>query len=154
MTNRTLLFTGIAIVLALTVGWFSYWSSSRESAKKVSEPSGNAMVGSLQNDTDPFDIVISFDGEDFSPREITIKKGTRVRFLNTSDTEVWPASAIHPTHTLYPESETSNCLGSSFDSCAKLKKDEYFDFTFQHVGEWRYHDHIRAYKTGVVTVEA
>ena len=113
---------------------------------------GAGVVGIAKDSTDPFDVTISFSDSGFAPTEIPIKKGQRVRFLNESTEGVWPASAIHPTHTLYPEKNSTNCLGSSFDACRALTPGEFFDFTFNYAGEWRYHDHVRAYNTGVITV--
>jgi len=116
------------------------------------EAPGNGVTGVAISSTDPFDISIVFSDEGFSPNEVTIKKGQRVRFINNSTQDVWPASGVHPTHTLYPEKESTDCLGSSFDACRALKPGEFFDFTFNYVGEWRYHDHDHAYNTGVITV--
>ncbi len=113
---------------------------------------GNPVVGGISNDTDHYDVLVTFDGENFNPKEVTVKKGSRVRFLNDSDMEVWPASAVHPTHSIYPEKDAKNCLGSSFDACRALTRGEFFDFTFNYEGEWRYHDHVQAFKTGMVTV--
>ena len=110
------------------------------------------VVGAAEDDTDPFDIETVFDGEKFTPSELTIKKGTRVRFYNGSTIGIWPASGVHPTHTLYPEKQSTDCLGSSFDSCGNLNPGDFFDFTFNYTGQWRYHDHSHAYYTGVITV--
>lgn len=150
---RVYIFLGV-IVGAVAVSTTLYYFVSQ---KQVSSPvpivsNGNPIVGTIASDTDSFDVSVLFDGELFTPKDVSVRKGTRVRFLNTSDTEVWPASAVHPTHSIYPEKHESDCLGSSFDACRPLLKDEYFDFTFDAVGEWRYHDHVKAYKTGVVTV--
>lgn len=117
-----------------------------------SEATGNPQVGVAASSSDPFDALITFTGEAFEPAELTIKKGTRVRFLNASDTVTWPASAVHPTHSLYPEKRAEDCLGSAFDACRELNKGEFFDYTFNYTGEWRYHDHSHAYYTGAVLV--
>lgn len=114
---------------------------------------GNPVVGLAASSDDPFDATITFTGEAYEPAELTVTKGTRVRFINASDdTETWPASAVHPTHSLYPEKRAEDCLGSSFDACRNLKKGEFFDYTFNFTGEWRYHDHAHAYYTGSIIV--
>lgn len=144
----------IFVLLAVAVGVYMYTRPEGQPAVEVAQSSsGNPIVGMVSAEgTETYDVLVTFDGDVFAPKELTVKKGTRVRFLNTSDESVWPASAVHPTHSIYPEKDTENCLGSSFDACRGLGKDDFFDFTFQHVGEWRYHDHIKAFKTGVVTV--
>lgn len=96
--------------------------------------------------------VITFTDAGFVPSSVTVKKGQTVRWMNNSGAEVWPASAVHPTHSIYPQKSASDCLGSSFDACKGLKKGEAWDFTFNYVGAWRFHDHLHASKTGVVNV--
>lgn len=133
-----------------------YYTTQRISAPTYTppaqEPPGKGVVGSIPSDTDSYDVLISYTDDGFSPRDITIPAGARVRFLNDSDSEVWPASGVHPTHTLYPEKQPSDCLGSSFDSCRALKKGEFYDYTFYYQGVWPYHDHEHAYDTGRITV--
>lgn len=98
-------------------------------------------------------VIISYTNEGYRPSNVNIKVGDTVRFTNNSeDQETWPASAVHPTHSVYPENTANDCLGSSFDACRGLKSGESWDFRFDRVGEWRFHDHIHASKTGVVNV--
>jgi plastocyanin len=120
----------------------------------MQEQSGAGVVGNAERDKDPFDVTILYTDDGFEPRDIAVAQGTRVRFLNQSDRESWPASNIHPTHSLYPEKGSTDCLGSSFDSCDALQKDDFYDFTFNYIGEWRFHDHLRGYHTGTITVTA
>lgn len=145
-------FIAACILVALAAGAYMY-TRPAPAAPEMIPGQGNPVVGKVsESSTETFDMLVTFNGEVFEPKELSVKKGTRVRFLNVSDVEVWPASAVHPTHSIYPEKDSENCLGSSFDSCRGLKKDEFFDFTFNYTGEWRYHDHIKAFKTGSVTV--
>ena len=149
--------TLVAALFLLTFAAFVYqFSGSAESSYTTPTPEapGHGVVGNAQLVSDPYDILIEYTDEGFTPRDISIAKGTRVRFLNSSSEETWPASGIHPTHSLYPEKQSTDCLGSSFDSCYPLKNGEFFDFTFYYTGEWRYHDHIHAYQTGSITVMA
>ena len=145
-----------AVVLAVCAAIFFYMThkNSVPAYQEPKEAPGMALVGMAKDSTDPFDVEITFNDEGFAPTEVTIKKGQRVRFINKSSTaQPWPASGVHPTHTLYPEKEPTDCLGSSFDACRPLKLGEFFDFTFNYAGEWRYHDHTHAYYTGVITVK-
>lgn len=144
---------GLLLVVLIAVAGYMLRQEPASGAETEDVSSGGSpMLGSLSNDMGSYDHLVRFDGDVFEPKELTIRVGERVRFLNESDTGVWPASAVHPTHSVYPDKDPSNCLGSSFDSCRALEKDEFFDFTFEHEGEWRYHDHVRAFKTGVVIV--
>ncbi|MBI2141023.1 hypothetical protein HYU16_01225 [Candidatus Woesearchaeota archaeon] len=76
----------------------------------------------------------------FNPQTLTIKAGETVLFLNQDTAQHWPASAVHPTHVVYPE--PGGCIGSKFDSCKGLATGEPFMFTFNEKGSWKYHDHL------------
>ena len=97
--------------------------------------------------------IIAYTSDGFSPANVTIKKGETVRFINNdSRQETWPASAVHPTHAVYPQKSSTDCLGSSFDACRGLKPGESWDFTFDVVGAWGFHDHLHPSKWGKITV--
>lgn len=149
---------GIAVIILIAagLGYLAYSNSSGVPRYEppAKEPPGNPLVGNASLSQDPYDVLITFTEEGFSPVDITIAPGTRVRFLNKSKTAFWPASGVHPTHTLYPEKEQTDCLGSSFDACQDVAPGEFFDYTFYYPGRWPFHDHIRAYNTGSVTVSA
>ncbi|HLC64512.1 MAG TPA: plastocyanin/azurin family copper-binding protein [Candidatus Nanoarchaeia archaeon] len=76
----------------------------------------------------------------FSPNSITINSGDTVTWINKDSAPHWPASAMHPTHLLYPE--TGGCIGSKFDACGEIPPGGSWSFTFSQKGEWKYHDHI------------
>ena len=86
--------------------------------------------------------VIKITEDGFSPSEIKIKLGTKVRFVNESKYWHWPASDLHPTHTLYSE----------FDPKKPFGPGEEWSFTFDKAGDWYFHDHLSPYITGKVSV--
>ncbi len=96
------------------------------------------------SDKEPNTIVITSNG--FSPDELKIKAGDTVTWINNDKNEHWPASAKHPTHTVYPGSDIKKCGTSEqdkiFDACKGLKEDESWSFTFNEKGTWFYHDHL------------
>jgi plastocyanin len=97
-------------------------------------------------------VVIKFTEAGYVPATVIIKKGQTMRWTNEALTKTWPASASHPTHTVYPVKSDSDCLGSSFDACKGLSQGESWDFTFDVVGDWKFHDHLNPSKWGSVTV--
>ena len=115
---------------------------------------GKGAIGNEKTDQDSYSTSIEYTDNGFVPRDITIAQGTRVRFVNHSREVVWPASGVHPTHTLYPEKESNDCLGSAFDACQGISPGSFYDFTFYYVGRWSYHDHLHAYNAGSITVSA
>jgi plastocyanin len=78
----------------------------------------------------------------FYPKEFTIQKGDRVKFITTRDEYFWPASNLHPSHGIYPE----------FDPKEPIEAEESWSFRFDKAGNWRYHDHISPYFSGVIEV--
>lgn len=96
---------------------------------------------------------VKYDGEHFSPSEVTIKKGGTVTFNGTS--KMWVASASHPAHTGYDgTSRSEHCApgytsAAAFDEC---KSGSSYSFTFEKVGTWPYHDHMNSSAFGKITV--
>ncbi len=88
------------------------------------------------------EIIITLDEEGFSPRDIIILKGSVVKFVTTRGKPFWPASDLHPTHTIYPE----------FDPKEPVMPEDSWNFRFERVGAWKYHDHLAPYYTGTITV--
>jgi plastocyanin len=89
--------------------------------------------------------------EGFNPKEVTIKKGDSVEFINSApqncspadaSCNFWPASDPHPTHTIYPE----------FDPREPLAPGESWVFIFKVQGDWGYHDHFKSRNRGIVHV--
>lgn len=103
-------------------------------------PSDKAGNISQQRVEPTITVVRTPDG--YEPKDVTIKVGDTVEWVNESGEYHWPASDLHPTHGVYPE----------FDPKTPVAPDTAWQFTFTQAGEWRYHDHIRANKTGTVFV--
>ncbi len=101
--------------------------------------------------------VVEITSSGFSPKELVISKGEAVTWINRDTEEHWPASAIHPTHTVYPGSDVNKCGTAEqeniFDSCHGLAQGESWTFTFNEVGSWAYHDHIVSGLFGKIIVE-
>ena len=100
--------------------------------------------------------VIEMSNSGFSPTDITIKKGDTVTFVSVDSGMHWPASDVHPTHTVYPGSGITKCGTSEqegiFDACHGLEEGETWNFTFEDVGSWNFHDHLHPRFTGTITV--
>lgn len=86
--------------------------------------------------------VVTLEENGFTPEELTIRKGDTVIFKTTRNTPFWPASNLHPTHEIYP----------AFDARSPIDPRASWSFQFDKVGSWRFHDHLHANYTGVITV--
>lgn len=90
---------------------------------------------------------IKYGDNGFEPKEITVKPGTKVSFINNTQIPMYVASDPHPHHDDYPE----------FDAGVVLQRHpqpgEDFSFTFDKSGTWAFHNHAMPEHTGTVKVE-
>lgn len=128
--NKKILLLILVIVLAVS-GYFLLGGNK----------SGNK--GDNKSDISDNNIVISMTEDGFFPSTINIKQGETVVFKNDGAQDHWPASAIHPTHLVYPE----------FDSKKSVASGDSWSFAFTKKGSWRYHDHLNPTFTGTINVE-
>ena len=87
--------------------------------------------------------VVTFTDNGFEPSTLTVKAGDTVEFENESGDDFWPASNVHPTHELYP----------GFDAQKTILDGDSYEFTFDRVGRWGYHDHLNPDIQGTIVVE-
>lgn len=121
----------VGVIVLLGVGGLWYFSKQKEATFL---PSGEVEGVPA--------VVITRTKDGYEPKEVTIQKGDIVRWVNESEDFHWPASDLHPTHGVYPD----------FDPLKPMGPGESWQFKFDQVGVWKYHDHIRANKTGTITV--
>lgn len=86
---------------------------------------------------------IRYTNEGYVPANVTIDVGTMVMFINESDQDMWVASNGHPAHMDLP----------TFDQFEFSPKGSQYVYTFDQVGDWKYHDHIAPVFGGVITVK-
>lgn len=161
------LLIGIVVVIAVVSGIVLLTGNTQAPAENNTQTQeGNtdntntgSETGSNTNGNVEIDVsvgspaaTITYTDAGYSPASVTIKKGQTVRWINNSASKTWPASAVHPTHAAYPVKSASDCLGSSFDACRGLSQGESWDFTFNEVGTWKYHNHLKASNFGTVVV--
>lgn len=166
----------VAVVAAAAIGGYMFFGSGGQttvdqSGDAMTEDAGNMPAQGKSGNSESLGVnevvtvettrsggstehTVEITDSGFVPSEITIAKGDTVTFVNMGGSS-WPASNIHPTHTIYPGSDISKCgTGAAiFDACRGLAEGESFSFKFDEVGEWKYHDHLRASLRGTVTVQ-
>ena len=93
----------------------------------------------------------------FKPMTIEIEKGDTVVWMAGNVQRFWIASNNHPTHKKYPGTDIEKCgnvsEGEMFDACRVYFIGENYSFKFDKIGRRGYHDHIKAWKTGMVVVK-
>lgn len=85
--------------------------------------------------------MVWYTSRGFSPKTLTVPVGTAVTFVSAG-VPFWPASNFHPLHVMYPE----------FDSRKIIPSGELYTFTFDRIGRWRFHNHLRAADIGTIIV--
>ncbi len=129
MKNSIQVASDFIFVSVLAFGGYAYMTT-QDAKQEVSKTLPEATV------------TITRTASGYEPKEVTIKKGQVVLFKNESGEYHWPASDLHPTHAIYSE----------FDPLKPVAEGDEWAFQFDQVGTWKYHDHIRANKVGMVTV--
>lgn len=102
-------------------------------------------------------VTVTYTDSGYSPSGVTISAGDTINFVNNSSGGMWTASAIHPTHTVYPGSGIAKCStaqeGEIFDACEGTNGGDSWSFTFNEQGSWNYHNHLQVNHTGAIIVE-
>ncbi|PIT92588.1 MAG: hypothetical protein COU08_01165 [Candidatus Harrisonbacteria bacterium CG10_big_fil_rev_8_21_14_0_10_42_17] len=147
MKKPLIVIIGLVIIVGIVI--YARGQAPKQS-EKPSDESGDVMV--KEN-------IVTTTKDGFLPAEITIKQGESVTFVNGQENPSWPASDIHPTHTAYPNSGIQKCKTDEesmiFDTCHGLASGESYEFTFNEIGTWKFHDHLRpTFKGRVIVVEA
>ena len=141
-TKNYLYIIGVMGVLAILIGGYAFKNQvkTEKTITPVEQnmPATNSPVVEKEVISE-----VKYTTAGFSPVTLTVKKGTTVKFVNTSGQKMSVASDPHPSHTNYPEFD-------QFKSDAK-GKDEY-SFVFDKAGAWGYHDHFKASNKGTVVV--
>jgi len=98
-------------------------------------------------------VTVTFNGDAFSPKTVTINKGDTVNFVSTGG-QMWVASNPHPIHNGYSgttlQQHCPDTSGTAFDECSPGTS---YSMTFQKVGSWGYHDHLNSGLGGTVVVQ-
>ena len=138
MKNTKVILIAVVLILALLGGW-----------KLLSNGQVQQGAGS--------EAQITYTDQGYSPASINIKKGDTVVWKNQSSKDMWPASALHPTHTVYPGSGISKCNTAEqpaiFDACASINPGSSWSFKFLQAGSWKFHDHLSTTNFGTINVE-
>lgn len=87
-------------------------------------------------------VTVALANTGFAPKEIIVKKGTKVVWTNSSGKTATVDSADHPAHLLHPFLNLGN-----FADGATL------EVVFDKSGKYNYHNHYNSSETGIITVE-
>jgi len=135
---RGLLVAAVLIVIIIAGGVFIYGKSAK---KDVSNNQASPTEQTQATSQDGAQ-VITLTPDGFSPATLTVKAGTKVRWVNKSGQLGQVDSDPHPVHTSFPP---MNFDGFSDGSSVEL--------VFDKTGTYHYHNHLNPSQTGTVVVE-
>jgi len=95
----------------------------------------------IPTDANPFKV--TFSNGAYNPPDFEIRQGQSVMFVNNSNQNIWPASNIHTTHSIYAQ----------FDPRKPIEPGKSWVFNFAKKGIWKFHDHLEPTIIGTITVE-
>ena len=130
-------FITIGIILLLT-GAFSIFlimNLRTKTEEKMSEVQDNTTTQTSDTQT------ITFTNKGFEPTNTTAKKGTRIIWINNSNTTATVNSDDHPTHTKTPELNLAD-----FEPGSSLQ------VVFTKVGVFNFHNHINPTQKGSIRI--
>jgi plastocyanin len=138
----------LVLVIVVLGGYFLIKNSAQAPSDQALNPI-ESVTGESKT------IIYSETG--YAPAALAIKVGDTVVFKNESAKNMWPASAMHPTHTAYSGTTLSehcpDLANNTFDACQGIAPGQSWSFTFEKIGEWKYHDHLTPSYFGKITVE-
>jgi len=108
-------------------------STSNESATKPAAKENGSIVGAAN---------IILTNAEFMPKDVTIKAGSTVMWINKSGATADIKSDSHPTHLLYP-----------FLNLGQFASGTTLQVVFEKVGKYSYHNELNLSEIGTVTVE-
>lgn len=146
--SRNTVITILVVLVILVGGWWlmrpkntsaptPVTVESTPTSQSTAAPSASegAMVKEDKN-------LVTITTSEFSPKDITIKVGGTVTWVNSDSNDHTVNSAPHPTHTTYPPLNLN-----------VIKPGEKKSLQFTQAGTFKYHDHLNPSLVGSVTVQ-
>ena len=154
MKNTKVIVIAVLLVLALGGGAWKLLSSRQAPPRNTDLPRQEAVPGGRQAGSSA---QITYTDQGFSPALLNVKKGDTVMWKNESTKDMWPASAMHPTHAVYPGSGIKKCntaeQPSTFDACSTIAPGGSWSFKFLEAGSWKFHNHLSPTQFGTINAE-
>lgn len=146
--SRNLVIAVVVIVLLVLVGWYltrpkQTVAPQDQSTQVPVSTESSAPVASAGAQMKEEEGVVTISQSEFSPKNITIKVGDSVTWMNSDSANHTVNSDPHPTHTLFP----------ILNKVGLIKAGEKKSLQFTTAGTFTYHDHLNPSLMGSVTVQ-
>ncbi len=133
----------LIVVLIVALGAFTFLGNKKMSptTKPESMKSQETTKPVVTQPSNPVvNVVLTNTG--FLPKNITLKAGTKVIWVNKSGKTATVSSDDHPTHRLYP-----------FLNLGEFADGSSVQVVVEKAGKYSYHNHLNASETGIITAE-
>lgn len=158
--NSKVLVGLVVLLVGVAAGWYflqgtkpaPYTPVSREEGVVETTPATEPQVtlsaeppatgGGTEKGVVTGKVSVTYGAGGFAPNSVSVKKGATVVWTNQSQGGMRVASAVHPTHQLLP----------GFDQLKSVSVGGTYEYTFEKVGTWKYHNHVAPADTGTVVV--
>jgi plastocyanin len=136
--NKILL---VIIVLTVALGAFTFFGNKKSSPTATPSMKSQESSKAVATPNNPT-VTVALKDSGFVPKDITVKAGTRVVWINKSGTATTVSSDDHPTHRLYP-----------FLNLGEFADGSSVQVVVEKVGKYSYHNHLNASEAGTITAE-
>ncbi|HZJ18273.1 MAG TPA: cupredoxin domain-containing protein [Patescibacteria group bacterium] len=134
--DKRLLYITVAILFLVGVMYYSVNKNAFLPKKDNSTDSPSNTQSEETKET------VTLSKEGFSPKELTIKTGTRIIWINKSGDSATVNSDNHPDHLLFP-----------FLNLGEFGAESSVQAVFEKAGTYNYHDHLNPSRTGTIIVQ-
>lgn len=134
--------TGSAGFGTTTKGGFESNTPTATSAGTVMAVISQAPVRIVPTSTTHAANVVTFTDNGFTPKTLTVKTGTMVKFLNQSNKRMWVESA----------DVSGGKKLEQFNMGVSVGRDGFYEFQFTSNGTWGFFDHNSQHLTGSIVV--
>lgn len=145
----------VVAILVMVAAALAYIVSQRGKVTQLPSPTTEVPAGATlevaspaatTSETSPSaqvtERLVNITSAGFSPKEVTIKAGEAVTWMNGESVVHVVNSAVHPTHQLYLPLNLGNIQAGGKAS-----------LTFPTAGTYKYHNHLNPSLTGSIVVE-
>ncbi|MEK9175250.1 MAG: hypothetical protein AAB795_01515 [Patescibacteria group bacterium] len=145
MNNK--LITFIVVAILIIVGTFYMFKYAKAPTSNLMEENKQQQKFQSKNATQTQPnkkITVEMTPSGFFPKELIVKKGSEIIFINKDTIPHWPASGPHPAHTCY----------SGFDAKSPVDPGASYSNVFDLAKTCGFHDHLNfsSYGYGSITV--
>lgn len=141
--RRNFLLILVVFIVFLIVGLWLPYARSRNAPLPV-DSKGNA------------EIIISYTKKGFEPESTSVQIGSTVAWVNSSGRPMWVASDPHPAHTDLKGFDQLKIINkrktNPFFQKVYAHGDAIYEYTFEKLGSWKYHNHVYPQDRGVIEV--